>query len=209
MKIKPVLYICMALLVALCMTASACYVCGSVDPSKWRQLDDKKPGDVVHLSVPSQAGMTYKWVQNVKDLDTGVITTTTITDSTHPTWVDVTVSATCNIEIGIVVTISNQNEPACALAKCVWWSVPCPRCPTLPNFCQTKATQAQADIWNVPGYSETWQMPKPTVFDPTLTNLNNLAPGTYTAYMFIGTKEVCNKGFTVFALPADFEITSP
>lgn len=192
-----------SLLLAMSIVGSACYVCGDVPSSLWTKLTDKKPGDTVKLSTPLQAGMTYSWILKVKDLSTGVITTTSIADTDNA--VDITVpSDKCNIEMGVILTVTNQANPACTLAKCIWWEVPCPACPELPSFCEGQATAANAAAWDVSGYPETWQMPDGTPFDPTEANLDAItvnADTLKTACMYIGTKKICCKSFTVYNFP--------
>ncbi len=208
MKRNSALYIGMtafAVLAVLCMSAAACWVCGTLDPSLWTKIENKKPGDKITVSVPAQAGMTYSFVQHVKQGLRITSTVLTPSDPNKPNEVLVTVPDACNIEMGIVVTISNPNDATCTRAKCIWFEVPCPTCPTLPSFCEGKATQAQIAAWDVPGYSETWKINGNT-FDPA--TLNTLADGAYNAHMFIGTKDVCNKDFTVYAMPDDFTISA-
>ncbi|MDD4651315.1 MAG: hypothetical protein PHQ34_03700 [Methanothrix sp.] len=203
MRPTSALMVGLSLLMAMSIVGSACYVCGDVPSSLWTKLPDKKPADVVHISTPLQSGMTYSWILKVKDLNTGTITTTPIADTDNS--VDITVPADkCNTEMGVILTVTNNAKAVCTIAKCVWWIVPCPTCPTLPSFCEGKATAADASAWDVPGYAETWKMPDGTAFSPTVANLNALTVGVdtvHTAYMYLGTNKLCSKQFTVYNFP--------
>jgi hypothetical protein len=161
MKTKGALFVSLALLIALCMTASACWVCGSVEEKNRIKIGDQIPGSTVKVTVPGglPAGMTWVWTLTVQHQDFSK-TSTTITPAAGTNYANVLVPMECgsNVEMGVVITMSNQNFAECTLAKCIYWDVPCATCPKLPSFCQGKADDADAKVFNSVGAPYYWMV---------------------------------------------------
>jgi hypothetical protein len=222
MKTKGILYISVALLIALCMTASACDVCGTVLNVNRNQIADQLPGSTVTITVPGglPSGMTWVWTLNIRHQD-NTLESHTITPATgNSVVVPVVKECGTNVEMGVVITMSNSDQPSCTLAKCIWWQIPCPACPTLNSFCQGKAEAGDAAKFNSVPSAYYWDVDSTpashVILDPgsvTAADLNALLCTQYetkVARLYIdGTTspEICHKTFKVWCNPPDFTPT--
>jgi hypothetical protein len=213
MKQKSILAVGFVLLMALSIVGSACPWCWGV-PGPVGGTDKAAGVPIVFNGPDAPTGVTtwtYQWTIWYYD-STGIhsrLPTTAELTNGGKTMTVTPALANCGNEFGAVLTVTeSRGGAACNLVRCAWYNIVCGNCPSIASFCQGLATSGPTGESGSP-FSYTYNLVGPgyptpgSAFVPSVTNLNGLAPGSYTLTATIAPSgKVCaGVPFDVYAKP--------